>query len=29
MHHSTSRTDLMCMAMPCFRVVHSCTDASI
>ena len=29
MHQSTSRTDLMCMAMPSFRVVHSCIDASL
>ncbi len=29
MHHPTAPTHLMCTAMPCFRVVHSCTDTSI
>ncbi len=29
MNHSKSHSDIMCMTMPCFRVVHSCTDTSI
>ncbi len=29
MNHRPSYTDVMCMAMPSFRVVHSCTDTSI
>jgi hypothetical protein len=29
MNHLPSPDDVMCMAMPSFRVVHSCTDTSI
>lgn len=31
MHHNTPSTftPIMCMDMPCFRVVHLCTDTSL
>jgi hypothetical protein len=29
MNRPFTHTEFMCMAMPSFRVVHSCTDTSI